>query len=304
LTGRENVYLNGALLGMTKEEIRRKFDEIVAFSDVGNFIDTPVKRYSSGMYVRLAFAIAAHLEPEILVVDEVLAVGDAQFQKKCLGKMEEVGKEGRTVLFVSHNMPSLQSLCNKAIYLKDGKMFKEGNTSLVIGEYLSGNSNNDDDIVDVSLFTRSAGKGNVIKKAWIEDARGNVTRQLLMGDGIKVCFEFSYIDVINSPVFGFGFEDVNAQRIFSLNNYVIESSTIGKISSGIAECFVPKLPLQPGTYKLSLSIVQNQNEWIDFIERAISFTVSPGDVYNTGKLFDKTQGVIYVQGSVTIRNHA
>src|SRR6185295_18826423 len=122
LTGRENIYLNGAILGMTQREIRKKFDEIVAFAEVEQFLDTPVKRYSSGMYVRLAFAVAAHLEPEILIIDEVLAVGDAQFQKKCLGKMEDVGKEGRTVLFVSHNMGAIKLLCSRAVILKQGQI--------------------------------------------------------------------------------------------------------------------------------------------------------------------------------------
>jgi lipopolysaccharide transport system ATP-binding protein len=138
LSGRENIFLNGAILGMGKEEIKRKFDEIVAFAEVEKFLDTPVKHYSSGMYVRLAFAVAAHLEPEILIVDEVLAVGDAQFQKKCLGKMEEVGKEGRTVLFVSHNMQAISQLCNRAILLCSGKMACDDSSDRVIGEYLKG----------------------------------------------------------------------------------------------------------------------------------------------------------------------
>lgn len=137
LTGRENVYLNGAILGMTKREISRKFDEIVAFAEVERFIDTPVKRYSSGMYVRLAFAVAAHLEPEILIVDEVLAVGDAQFQKKCLGKMEEVGKQGRTVLFVSHNMGAVSTLCDRAIWLDSGKLLEASDCNLAVGKYLA-----------------------------------------------------------------------------------------------------------------------------------------------------------------------
>jgi len=137
LSGRENIYLNGAILGMSKAEIRRKFNEIVDFAEVEKFLDTPVKRYSSGMYVRLAFAVAAHLEPEILVVDEVLAVGDAQFQKKCLGKMEEVGKEGRTVLFVSHNMTAITSFCNKGVLLNHGKIICSGRTSDVIDRYLN-----------------------------------------------------------------------------------------------------------------------------------------------------------------------
>ena len=137
LTGRENIFLNGAILGMTKAEIKRKFDEIVDFAEVERFLDTPVKRYSSGMYVRLAFAVAAHLEPEILIVDEVLAVGDAQFQSKCLGKMEEVGDRGRTVLFVSHNMNAINRLCNSAILLADGKLLHQGKTGEVVSLYLS-----------------------------------------------------------------------------------------------------------------------------------------------------------------------
>jgi lipopolysaccharide transport system ATP-binding protein len=136
LTGRENVFLNGAIMGMTKAEIRRKFDEIVEFSECGEFIDTPVKRYSSGMYVRLAFAVAGHLEPEILIVDEVLAVGDAQFQKKCLGKMGEVSRGGRTVLFVSHNMVAVQSLCRRALMLQNGRLATDGPTASVVSAYL------------------------------------------------------------------------------------------------------------------------------------------------------------------------
>jgi lipopolysaccharide transport system ATP-binding protein len=136
LTGRENIYLNGAILGMRRTEIDRKFDEIVAFAEVEKFIDTPVKRYSSGMYLRLAFAVAAHLEPEILIVDEVLAVGDASFQKKCLNKMQEVGKTGRTVLFVSHNLSAITSLCKRAIWLHDGKVIQDGPSHQVVSEYL------------------------------------------------------------------------------------------------------------------------------------------------------------------------
>ncbi|MHA1939527.1 MAG: ABC transporter ATP-binding protein [Candidatus Thorarchaeota archaeon] len=146
LTGRENIYLNGAILGMKKAEINRKFDEIVAFADIEKFIDTPVKRYSSGMYVRLAFAVAAHLEPEILLVDEVLAVGDAAFQKKCLGKMGNVAKQGRTVLFVSHNMGAVKSLCNRAVLLDNGRFVKKGHTEEVIAFYLRESTSSDTSI--------------------------------------------------------------------------------------------------------------------------------------------------------------
>ncbi len=136
LTGRENIYLNGSILGMSRKEIESKFDQIVAFSEIGKFLDTPVKRYSSGMYVRLAFAVAAHLEPEILLVDEVLAVGDASFQRKCLDKMKDVGRHGRTVLFVSHNMPAITRLCDRTILLDEGKILKDGPSHLVVGTYL------------------------------------------------------------------------------------------------------------------------------------------------------------------------
>jgi lipopolysaccharide transport system ATP-binding protein len=142
LTGRENVFLNGAILGMTKNEIRKKFDEIIAFAEVEKFLDTPVKRYSSGMYVRLAFAVAAHLEPEILIVDEVLAVGDAQFQKKCLGRMNDVAKEGRTVLFVSHNMAAVSNLTAKALFLENGSLAFEGHTSEAISRYAASAADN------------------------------------------------------------------------------------------------------------------------------------------------------------------
>ena len=145
LTGRENIFLNGAILGMKKADIRRKFDEIVAFSEVDKFIDTPVKHYSSGMYVRLAFAVAAHMEPEILIVDEVLAVGDVAFQKKCLGKMSDVAGEGRTVLFVSHNMGAIQKLCSKALWLQTGQLAAHGESGPVIRQYLGGGSDGTSD---------------------------------------------------------------------------------------------------------------------------------------------------------------
>lgn len=157
LTGRENIYLNGAILGMSKEEIKKKFDEIVAFAEVEKFLDTPVKRYSSGMYVRLAFAVAAHLEPEILIVDEVLAVGDVQFQKKCLGKMQDVSQgQGRTVLFVSHNMDAIQRLCSQCILLDRGELVAQGDTASCVAKYLSNNfyQASPQDWIDLSQLRR------------------------------------------------------------------------------------------------------------------------------------------------------
>ena len=179
LTGRENIYLNGAILGMTKAEISRKFDEIVDFSEIEKFIDTPVKHYSSGMYVRLAFAVAAHLEPEILMVDEVLAVGDAQFQKKCLGKMGEVAKGGRTVLFVSHNMAAVEALCEKACLFDNGKILKFSNTKDIVSYYIN----------------LSVSKGEFIRKIsdkinWLGVSKSNSKASLKMDDDLTITFSF------------------------------------------------------------------------------------------------------------------
>jgi lipopolysaccharide transport system ATP-binding protein len=173
LTGRENIYLNGAILGMSKIEIRSKFDEIVAFAEVEKFLDTPVKRYSSGMYVRLAFAVAAHLEPEILIVDEVLAVGDAQFQKKCLGKMEDAGKEGRTILFVSHNMGVISQLCSSCVWLDKGQIREIGETSSVVNAYML---NGVSELGGENTFEEDPKKTVQLKKISLMDKQGNVTQ--------------------------------------------------------------------------------------------------------------------------------
>jgi lipopolysaccharide transport system ATP-binding protein len=174
LTGRENIFLNGAILGMSKVEIKNKFDEIVAFAEVEKFLDTPVKRYSSGMYVRLAFAVAAHLEPEILIVDEVLAVGDAQFQKKCLGKMDEAGREGRTVLFVSHNMGVISQLCSTCLWLDKGEVRDIGQTGSVVNAYmLSGIS----DLSGEKTFADDMGKAAQLRKISLMDKEGNIAQK-------------------------------------------------------------------------------------------------------------------------------
>jgi len=185
LTGRENIFLNGAILGMTKAEIKKKFDEIVEFSEIEKFLDTPVKHFSSGMYVRLAFAVAAHLEPEILIVDEVLAVGDAQFQKKCLGKMEEVSaKEGRTVLFVSHNMNAVSSLCSRGIVFVSGTLQFEGDASSAISNYLLFGA---DSVYACPEKCHAAHP--VITKAWFENKRGEKTTQYYIGEEVYLVIE-------------------------------------------------------------------------------------------------------------------
>ena len=183
LSGRENIYLNGAILGMSKVEIKRKFSEIVEFAEVEKFLDTPVKRYSSGMYVRLAFAVAAHLEPEILIVDEVLAVGDAAFQKKCLGKMEEAGNEGRTVLFVSHNMGVISQLCSSCVWLDHGQVREIGETSSVVNAYmLNGVSDLDGD----NTFEDDLNKVVQLKRIYLKDDNGNITKKFSCDESINI----------------------------------------------------------------------------------------------------------------------
>lgn len=185
LTGRENIYLNGAILGMSKAEVKKKFDEIVAFAEVEKFLDTPVKRYSSGMYVRLAFAVAAHLEPEILIVDEVLAVGDAQFQKKCLGKMEEVGAEGRTILFVSHNMGVISQLCSTCVWLDNGGVKDIGETDLVVNSYML---NGISELCSKSVFDDDPKKVAQLKEMTLLDNEGNITQKFDCDNPINIKF--------------------------------------------------------------------------------------------------------------------
>jgi homopolymeric O-antigen transport system ATP-binding protein len=219
LTGRENIYLNGTILGMTKAEVKAKFDEIVAFAEIDKFLDTPVKRYSSGMYVRLAFAVAAHLDPEILIVDEVLAVGDALFQKKCLGKMGEISQHGRTVLFVSHNMPMIQSLCQRAVLLSSGTLTNIGEVNSVVQAYLADGVTEERGVVDAKCLPRSAGYEKVIRRIWIEDQSGEVINSVNMGGEMVLCFEFKTSKPIRDVGVGFGIETPQQMRLVSFNNY-------------------------------------------------------------------------------------
>src|SRR4028119_1301388 len=203
LTGRENIYLNGAILGMSKVEITNKFDEIVDFAGVESFLDTPVKRYSSGMYVRLAFAVAAHLEPEILIVDEVLAVGDSQFQKKCLGKMQTVASEGRTVIFVSHQMAAINNLCSSCIVLKSGELEFYGNTEQGIRHYLEPCVQSDKKVTDLQTFRPSWAK-SLIKSAKILDSKGQEQTNFPLGTDIMIemTFDTEKDTSLKSPVMG------------------------------------------------------------------------------------------------------
>lgn len=254
LTGRENVYFNGAILGMTRKEIQSKFDEIVAFSEVEKFLDTPVKYYSSGMYVRLAFAVAAHLDPDILIVDEVLAVGDAAFQKKCLGKMKDVAGQGRTVLFVSHSMASVRSLCSKGVMLKGGKVVKIGSMDAVISSYmnnvmgLSGSSDREVDIPSEKM---------IINKYIINGVKAEENPEIISGQGLKIVSHYKAEKKGQDLCIAYGLRNQSdgTYVVFSHNHLEgVKHKTLnfGKIET---QFNLPKL--SPGTYTLDTQV------WID-----------------------------------------
>jgi lipopolysaccharide transport system ATP-binding protein len=285
LTGRENIYLNGAIIGMRKKEIDRKFDEIVAFAEIEKFIDTPVKYYSSGMYIRLAFAVAAHLEPEILLVDEVLAVGDAGFQKKCLGKMSKVSSEGRSILFVSHNMPFVQSLCRHSLLIEGGRIVFQGNSSTVIDRYL----NAENPIVQneyVDLWSHPGRHPNMtpaLTRMWMTDAGNKLTTNVPMASDVTFHVEYQVEGQVPQPLVGLRFENLHGHAVFSINNKMAPGAIISDgAPKAVLSCRVARLPLVAGEYFITVSFAKSV--WADFdrIERAYRLSVLPRDVYKTG----------------------
>ena len=290
LTGRENIYLNGAILGMTREEIRRKYDEIVAFAEVERFLDTPVKRYSSGMYVRLAFSVAAHLEPEILLVDEVLTVGDAAFQKKCLGKMGEVARGGRTILFVSHNMAAIESLCNRCIRLDGSKLVDEGTPEDVTSQYLAA-------IQDIKSVGTPAdrndrvgsGEGRFLDVRLL-DSVGREVNQIRMGTGLTMTAHYDVRSPISNPVFGFLIADERGRIVLRAYSHESYDGDLTKLShGGSVSVRIEALPLMYGNYHVHLWLSQNRYP-IDYVEYAASFEVLRADVYGTGRPPDANNG--------------
>ncbi len=302
LTGRENIYLNGAILGMNRSEIQRRFDEIVDFAEIEQFLDTPVKRYSSGMYVRLAFAVAAHLEPEILLVDEVLAVGDAEFQKKCLGKMGEVEKEGRTVLFVSHNMTAVKSLCRRVILLEKGKKVDEGLSEQIIDRYISGSSTTEyresTGLFDLSGRINSLIPGHLIaRQLMIENHDGKLTEKILMGKPMRFIIELNGFSNYRESQIGIIIKNLSGQRLTSINTQM-SCSFIQKPRSAkeFAILTVPHMMLMPGTYLIDIDIVQQGIGHLDFIENAATFYVIEDDIYGSGYQVTSYFGLFYTIG--------
>ncbi|HXY51077.1 MAG TPA: ABC transporter ATP-binding protein [Terriglobales bacterium] len=280
LTGRENIYLNGTILGMTKQEIDRKFDAIVAFSGVEKFVDTPVKRFSSGMQVRLAFAVAAHLEPEILIVDEVLAVGDAAFQKKCLGKMQDVAAEGRTVLFVSHDLAAVEKLCSRAILLEAGRSVADGPTSRTVAQYQS----NLLQVAASDLTARHDRQGEGFARftgIQLFDEDGREQSVFLSGKPLRIRLHYrAGAPLMNSRVSvsvnGWG-------KVYFLASTELHShEALNLAPEGFIDCVVDQLPLSLGAYYLSPYLEVN-GIMQDWIESASILQVEDGNFYGTGK---------------------
>jgi lipopolysaccharide transport system ATP-binding protein len=283
LTGRENIYLNGAVLGMKKAEIDRKFDEIVDFSGVEKFIDTPVKRYSSGMYVRLAFAVAAHLEPEILIVDEVLAVGDAAFQKKCLGKMDDVARTGRTVIFVSHDLKAVEHLCRSALLINKAQLQMKDTVVNTINAYLAAYIRTP--TVSIEEMPRVNG-GKDIRLTGLEllNDRGEPTQVFRYGDRMVMRFHFK---VLNKKHPHFAVEwTISSSR----NDKILYGScspqsnmlVVPTEGTGCISCDIPMLPFTVGKYSVNCLLSVPHKERIDEVEGAASFDIATCDVFRTG----------------------
>jgi lipopolysaccharide transport system ATP-binding protein len=277
LTGRENIYLNGAILGMARAEIRRKFDEIVAFAEVERFLDTPVKRYSSGMYVRLAFSVAAHMDPDILIVDEVLAVGDAAFQEKCIGKMDDVSKStGRTVLFVTHNMSVVQHLCSRAVLIRSGRLAASGSTASIVSQYLS-DARKESKVALADWEDRiTTGEARITN---FEVGNGSAGNHVSFGEDLCFVVYASFNRSLTDPAFGLIIHDASGVPLVNVHTFQ-DGLRLGRIEGNIAmHGVIPKLNLYPGVYFLSPWIMDSAlTRDVDFVRmcRELNITTAPG----------------------------
>ena len=300
LTGRDNVFLNGTILGMTRAEVARKFDEIVAFSGIEEFIDTPVKRYSIGMRVRLAFAVAAHLEPEILLIDEVLAVGDASFQQKCLGKIGEVSRAGRTVLFVSHNAAAIESLCTRGVVMEHGRVAFDGTQSDAIDFYAASRAGLSADLAE---RTDRKGTGDLrITGIEIRNAAGAITTTVRSGEDIEIALKFRRHSTLAYPRLAVELHVAThiGSPIFTQANWLTGHAFGDLPETGTFVCKLPQLPLPIGTFNLGFHICAEERarrDPLDEMDLATELHVESGDFFGTGKLPIVNVGVTLVKGS-------
>jgi len=295
LTGRENIYLNGAILGMRRAEIDRRFDGIVAFAEIERFLDTPVKHYSSGMYVRLAFAVAAHLEPEIMLVDEVLAVGDIAFQKKCLGKMSNVARGGRTILFVSHNMAAIANLCTHAFLLEQGRITRMGNTQDVIEAYIRSFQSLNGATLDQREDREGSGRLR-FEDMRIQDRLGRLLDVVTCGQ--DVTFELAYTTDTSirsqNVVMSIGFYNILGQPLFLCRSDLQGTEYRNMPAQGTVSCHIPKLPLPPGEFRVNLQCEVN-GVVADWLRDAYIVTVIEGDFFGSGRLPSRTRGDLLIE---------
>lgn len=292
LTGRENIFLNGAILGLTKKEIVERFDDIVAFSGVEAFLDTPLKHYSNGMALRLAFAVAAHLDPEILLIDEVLAVGDEAFQKKCIGKMDEVSKSGKTILFVSHNMNAVQQLCKRTIVLDQGQVKFDGPTKEAIQFYLENSNSWQSDNLQDRKDRKGGKKFKFTKIACFGDDISKAVRVFRSGQNIRVQLHYTHQFTEKVPItLALDFQKSGNQHLMSCRNAVVgQQLFLDPNKNAYFECHIPRLPLTPGRYYFNLTAYFNE-KIIDRIHDVGYIDVSFGDYYGSGTLPPRYAGV-------------
>ena len=295
LSGRENIYLNGAILGMRRAEIDRKFDEIVAFSGVERFLDTPVKRYSSGMYVRLAFAVAAHLETEILLIDEVLAVGDAEFQRKCLGKIGDVSREGRATLLVSHNLGSIARLCRRAVLLQAGRLACDGLAEIVLAEYL--NSQSSSSAIAVMGHDDRPEAPVVITRCWIENAQGSVTNVVASTEPFVVVFDLLARQAVKDVEMSIRVHSSVGAPLFT-SDLSAGSDFDGRVPVGQYQLrmTLPGEFLAPDSYTITVGVHRPNVFWLDLREHILTFTVE-----EMGSVMWQYPGAVKWLGNVLVR---
>ena len=301
LTGRENIYLNGAILGMGRSEIRRKFEEIIAFAEIEHFIDTPVKRYSSGMYVRLAFAVAAHVDPEIMIVDEVLAVGDLDFQKKCIGSMRNAVKTGRTVLLVSHSLALLESLCSRAILLAHGRIEAQGTAGDIVKHYINSQkftSSNESFVTRVPSPDARA----FLNSIEVVDRSGVPARQFPMGSCFTVRIGIVAVQPLVRPWIGIRLTTPEGLLVAHLANREAGYNLSTVTGSCIAECQFESMSLLPGRYELSIILADVVGTRFDEVNCAESIEVTPSDVFLSGLPLDAGYGMVFFKTNWIIDN--
>lgn len=296
LTGRENIYLNGSILGMPRKEVDRKLDAIIEFSGVEKFIDTPIKRYSTGMRLRLGFAVAAHLDPDILIVDEVLAVGDAAFQKKCLNAMEDLRAGARTVLFVSHNLAAVENLCTRCIWIDGGQVRMDGDSRSVIEAYMAGTTADDRDTANLDAAANRRGNGKIrYRSVEFLSARRESQKIVRAGEPLVMRFHYVAAEPVAQPSFGF--------RLYTeMGTLVTETSTwhhsvnipVLEAGSGYIDLEIAALTLLPARYLISLWLTDIDGVTIyDNIEHALSLEVEVADIYQSGKSIDSRSGIVF-----------